>query len=91
MLPFLSWSEELSWRLSLFVNGLGGLHPGSFVLGFLQVAPPLEMEMGPQLWVVTHRMRVPSASRGVEDRNRERGASLYLKRKITNHSCPPPW
>lgn len=89
MLPFLSWSEEFSWRLSLFVNGLGRLHPGSFFLGFLQIAPPLQVEMGPQLWVVTHRMCVPSASRGVEERNTQREASLYLKSHTTSHSCPP--
>lgn len=40
MLPLLSWSEEFSRRLSLFMNGLGRLHPGSFILDFLQVAPP---------------------------------------------------
>lgn len=54
------------------MNGLGGLHPGSLILGFLQVASPLQMEMGPHLRMVANRMLVPSASIGVRKRNGEK-------------------
>lgn len=69
------------------MNGLGGLHPSSLILGFLQVASSLQMEMGPQLRMVANRMLVPSASIGVRKRNEKR--ERLVKRKTTNYSCLP--
>lgn len=61
-LPFLRWSAEFSRGLSLFVNGFSGLHAGSVLLGFSQVAPSFWMKMVLEIRVVTHRMWVPSTS-----------------------------
>lgn len=83
-LPFLRWSAEFSWGLSLFVNGLSGLHAGSIILGFFQVAPSLWMKMDLEISVVTHRMWVPSTStdgRTEGDEQKERFCLEPLKKK----------
>lgn len=83
-LPFLRWSAEFSWGLSLFVNGLSGLHAGSVILGFFQVAPSLWMKMGLEISVVTHRMWVPSNSTDGQvegEEQKERSCLECLKKK----------
>lgn len=83
-LPFLQWSAELSWGLSLFVNGLRRLRAGSVILGFFQVAPSLWMKMGLEIRVVTHRMWVPSAAEtlksiGIVDINKMQQENILCK------------
>lgn len=55
--PFLAGLQSSLERLGLLMQGLSRLHAGSVILSFFH--PSLWMEMGLEIRVVTHRIRVP--------------------------------